>query len=77
MVYKCGVGLWIVGASLGIMAIVLFPKTHFSDLNSSAQVTIIVSAVMLAASAALIVADIVIKVKKKNIAKNKGDGNGI
>jgi hypothetical protein len=59
------------------MAIILFPKTHFGDLNSSAQITIIISAAMLAASAALIVVDMVIKVKKKNIAKREGDSNGI
>jgi len=77
MVYRISVALWIVGSALGIMAIVLFPKVHFPDLNSSAQVTIIVSAVMLAASAALIVVDMVIKIKKKNISKHKGDSNGI
>jgi ABC-type antimicrobial peptide transport system permease subunit len=77
VVYRCSVALWIVGSALGIMAIILFPKAHFGDLNSSAQVTIIVSAFMLAVSALLIVVDIARKVKKKNIAKREGDSNGI
>ena len=65
MAYRCSVALWIVGSALSIMAVLLFPKVQFEDLNRSAQITIIVALSMLIASLATGIVDIIKKTKNK------------
>jgi uncharacterized membrane protein len=71
MVYRCSVALWIVGGTLSVMAVILFPKVQFEDLNRSAQITIIVALSMLVAS---LVTGIIDMVKK---SKNRRKTHGI